>query len=208
MPDTRVFPLIDYQWANGWFAGTGNGIGYNFGTNPALHYGLRLTADLGRRESASNALKGMGDIPVRPELGGFANLAVSRSLFLTSSLRYGAGQTHNGLVVDLGAGYSAELAPQWRLGLGGAFSIVNASLMRSSFGVNAEQAVSANYPEYAPGSGLRDLRANLALTWQFMPRATLTMAVSDTALLDKAKASPLVRKSNAVSGVIGAGWAF
>ena len=42
---TLVFPNVSYQWANGWFAGLDNGVGYNFSKNPALHYGLRLTAD-------------------------------------------------------------------------------------------------------------------------------------------------------------------
>ena len=40
---TTAVPLIDYQWANGWFAGTGNGVGYNFSKRTDLQYGARLT---------------------------------------------------------------------------------------------------------------------------------------------------------------------
>ncbi|MCO4094524.1 MAG: MipA/OmpV family protein [Acidovorax sp.] len=36
---TRAYPAIDYRWANGWFAGTTNGIGYNFSRQPGVQYG-------------------------------------------------------------------------------------------------------------------------------------------------------------------------
>ncbi|MFM9888723.1 MAG: MipA/OmpV family protein, partial [Burkholderiales bacterium] len=113
-----VVPLLDYQWRNGWFAGTSNGIGFNFSSRQEVSYGLRATADLGRKEHRSAALAGLGDIDPRPELGGFFNYGIGRDIVLTSSLRYGAGNDRNGLLLDLGAVYSISLAPQWRLGLG------------------------------------------------------------------------------------------
>ena len=42
---TLVLPVLDYQWANGWFSGSTNGVGYNFSKSPQLQYGLRLTGD-------------------------------------------------------------------------------------------------------------------------------------------------------------------
>lgn len=58
----RAMPTISAQWKNGWFAGFPRGIGYNFYDTPRREYGLRLTADMGRKQNASIALNGLGDI--------------------------------------------------------------------------------------------------------------------------------------------------
>ena len=71
----RVLPNIEYQWSNGFFAGVMNGIGYNASTRPDLAYGVRVTADFDRKENRSDALRGLGDIDPRPELGAFFNFS-------------------------------------------------------------------------------------------------------------------------------------
>ncbi len=93
---TLALPLLDHPWANGWFAGTTNGIGYNFSGSQRLQYRLRLTADLGRKESRSSALRGMGDVDAKAEFGGFFNLAWTPEFSLTSSVRYGFGRCQRG----------------------------------------------------------------------------------------------------------------
>ena len=203
-----VVPLLDYQWRNGWFAGLGNGIGINFASRPDQQYGLRITADLGRKSSRSVALSGMPDIDAKPEIGGFFNHTLSPALFLTSSLRYGAGNDGHGLVLDLGAGHTSLLAPQWRLGLGVAASLANAALMRSYFGVSPAQATTTGYPAYQPAAGLRDVRANVALTYQMASRASITGAASLGTLLGDARSSPLTRKSTTLTGLVVIGYSF
>ena len=205
---TSLFPAIDYQWRNGWFAGTTNGVGYNFSGSPTMQYGLRITADLGRRESRSPALTGLGDVEVRPELGGFFNYFVSRELFLTSSLRYGSGNDRKGMVLDLGAGYSTALAPSWRLGLGVAASVVNKDYMQSYFGVDGAQALSSGYAAYAPSAGVRDVRGSAALTYRVNDKVGITGAVSLSSLQGDAKNSPIVRRTSTVNGVLAATYAF
>ena len=84
---TLLLPVLDYQWANGWFAGVANGIGFNFSASPQFQYGLRLTADKGRKESSASALRGMGDIDAAAEGSAFFNYSLPQGLFVTSSLR-------------------------------------------------------------------------------------------------------------------------
>ena len=205
---TSVYPALDYQWRNGFFAGTTNGLGYNFSSSPTTQYGLRITADLGRDESRSPALTGLGDIDVRPEVGGFFNYFVSRDISLTSSLRYGAGNDRKGLVLDLGAGYSTALAPSWRLGVGVAASVVNQKYMQSYFGVDAGQAVTSGYAAYAPAAGVRDLRTSAALTYRLNDKVGIIGAVSLSGLQGDAKNSPVVRRTSTVNGVLAATYAF
>jgi outer membrane protein len=200
--ETRVMavPVIDYQWSNGFFAGTGNGVGMNFSRSPQVSYGLRLTADFGRDEDLSPTLNGMGDIKARPEFGGFLNYSIDRSFVLTSSLRYGAGNDRKDMQVDLGAVYSTMLAPQWRVGVGAAITLVNADYMQTHFGVSTAQAARSGHAVYSPGSGLRDARANLSLTYAINKRAAITTALSARALQGDAKDSPLTRKANSIGG--------
>jgi len=205
---TLLVPLLDYQWRNGWFAGTGNGVGFNFASRPDQQYGLRITGDFGRKAKRSTVLTGMGDIGAKAEFGGFFNYALTHEVFISSSLRYGAGDRSNGLVVDLGAGYSTSLAPQWRLGVGGAVSLINAGYEQSYFGVTPAQAISSGHAQYTPGAGLRDARANLALTHQINARTAVTAVLSSSTLLGDAKNSPLVRQQTTVNGVLGLTYGF
>jgi MipA family protein len=205
---TLVVPLLDYQWKNGWFAGTTNGLGYNFSRRPDMDYGVRLTADLGRKESRSSALRGLGDVDVRPEIGIFYNYSLSPSLALTSSLRYGSGKDHNGLVVDVGAAYSMVLAPQWRLGLGVSATVVNAKYMQSYFGVTPAQSATSGYAPYTADAGVRDVRASAALTYSVTPRVAITTALSVSSLQGDAKDSPVTRKRSTATGIVSVSYAF
>lgn len=205
---TRLLPVLDYQWANGWFAGVSNGVGYNFSTSPRLQYGLRLTADFGRDEKRSAALRGLGDIDTQVEAGAFFNLRMQEGFAFTSSARYGSGRDGKGLVVDLGAGWSTTFGAGWRLGLGTALSVVNAEVMQSTFGITPEQSRRSGYAVYTPGAGLRDTRASLSLSYAFAPRLSATASVSASTLLGDAADSPLVRRKTNASAVFVLGYAF
>lgn len=205
---TLVLPLLDYRWANGWFAGTSNGIGYDFSSNPYMNYGLRLTGDLGRKENRSAALKGLGDIDAKAEVGGFFNYAVSPDMVLTSSLRYGSGNANKNMLIDLGAAYSTTLGEGWRLGLGVAATYVNADFMQGYFGVDTAQSARSGYAVYTPKAGIRDVRAAASLTYQLSARMALTTAVSASSLQGDAKKSPITREANGVSGVVALSYGF
>ncbi|MBS1139770.1 MAG: MipA/OmpV family protein [Proteobacteria bacterium] len=205
---TLVLPGLDYQWRNGWFAGTRNGIGYNFGQTRELQYGLRVTADFGRDESRSDALRGMGDIDPKPELGAFLNYSLNKEITLTSSLRYGSGNDSAGMVIDLGAGYSTKLSPLWRLGFGASMTLANEDYMQSYFGVTAAQSASSGYSAYRPGFGLRDVRANAALSYQITPSVAILGTLSVSSLQGDAKDSPLTRQATSVTGVATVSYEF
>jgi len=205
---TLVRPVLDYQWANGWFAGVSNGVGLNFSSSPQTDYGLRVTADFGRKASRSNALRGMGDIDAHAEVGGFFNHALASGVFFTSSVRYGSGQDGKGLLLDLGTGYGTMLAPQWRLGVGAALTVANAEYLQSYFGVTAAQSAASGYRVFTPGAGLRDVRANVAVTHFFDKRLSATLALSVSSLQGDANSSPLTRQSSTASGVLALSYAF
>ena len=203
-----AFPLLDYQWANGWFAGTGNGLGYNFSQRTDLQYGARLTLDRGRQASDAAALNGMGDIDAKPEAGVFLNYAPLPTLILTSSLRYGSAEGGKGALLDLGAVHSQPVGPQWRFAAGLGATLANADYMQSFFGVTPRQSASSAYAQYSPDSGVRDLRANLSLSYQWDVRTSMTAGLSASYLSDTAKKSPLVQQAQTTSAFLGLAYAF
>ena len=205
---TALFPALEYRWSNGWFAGTTNGIGYKFDSPQDMQFGLRMTADFGRSESRSPLLAGMGNIKARPEFGGFFNFYLARDINLSSSLRYGSGNSRKGAQLDLGAHYALQLAPQWRAAAGLSTTIANADYMQEHFGVTAAQALTSQNPAYSAGAGVRDVRASLSLNYFITPAWTVTGALSATSLQGDAKGSPIVRERTPISGVAALSYRF
>ena len=207
-PSASVMPALEYQWANGWFAGTNRGVGYNFSKDPTLQYGLGLGLDLGRKESATGALAGMGSIDAKVEYGAFLNYAPDRNLRLSSVLRLGSGDTGQGATANFGANYAMDIAPKWRLDLGASTTWANAQSMQSYFGVNATQSQQSGHAVYSPTSGLRDVGSSLNLNYQVTPKVSVSGGLKATSLIGDAKNSPIVTSPQNVSGSLSVGYAF
>ncbi len=203
-----VMPAVEYQWANGWFAGTNRGVGYNFSKDPALQYGLGLGLDFGRKESTTGPLSGMGSIGSQVEYGAFLNYAPDRNWRLNSVLRYGAGSTGQGVMANLGASYTMHIAPQWRLEWGVATTWANAQYMQSYYGVSAAQSLSSGHAVYSPGAGISDVSTSLNLSYQATPRVSVTGGLKATSLVGSARTSPTVSSPRSVSGSVSVGYAF
>ena len=204
----RPLPLLEYRWSNGLFAGTGNGLGYNFGGQGRAQFGPRLTLDLGRKESDDKHLAGLGDIKVKPELGVFFNYEIVDGLQATSSLRFGSGNQRRGAIADLGLSYTYPVAADWLLGMGVAMSVVNADYISAYFGVDASQAARSGLARYSPTAGVRDARGNLVLSYSFSRRLGASFGLSAGQLLSEAKQSPLVRQTSSLSAFSGVTYLF
>lgn len=201
-------PALEYQWANGWFAGTNRAVGYNFSKNPTPQYGLGLGYDFGRKESARGALAGMGSIDSKVEYGAFLNYAPDRHWRLSSVMRYGSGDTGQGATANFDANYAIDIAPQWRLEVGVSTTWANSQYMQSYFGVNATQSQQSGHAEYSPAAGLRDVSSSLNLSYQVTPRISVSSGLRASSLVGDAKNSPIVTSPQSVSGSLSIGYAF
>ena len=204
----RILPSIDYQWSNGFFAGVRNGIGYNASKRPDLAYGLRVTPNLGRKERRDVALRGLGDIDPRAEVGAFLNFSPMQNISLNSSLRYGSGNEKNGLLMDLGAGWSTSLNPGVRLGTNLATTWMNANHAQEYFGISAEQSTRSGYSRFNPDGGFRDVRVGVSLQYRIAPTWSLSGAVTHSVLLGDAQRSPIVRDKAATTAVLALAYQF
>jgi MipA family protein len=194
----RALPIVMVRWRSGWFAGV-NGVGYRFSSGSPLSYGVQLGFNPGRDEDDSNALRGIGDIKARPELGAFASYQLMRGVSITSMLRYGSGNERDGMVLDVGVRGMLPLQGGHRIVGGVSTSYANRAYTESFFGVTPAQALTSGYRVYAPGGGIRDVSVNVGYGYAFTPDITMMTGVTYRALQGDAKDSPLTRSANNTS---------
>jgi outer membrane protein len=164
--------------------------------------------DFGRKESATGPLAGMGSIDAKVEYGAFLNYAPDRNWRLSSVVRYGSGDTGQGLSANFGANYALNIAPQWRLDWGVSTNWANSQTMQSYFGVSEAQSLQSGNAVYSPGAGLRDVGASLNLSYQVTPKISVSGSIKATSLVGDARNSPLATSPQSVSGSLSIGYAF
>jgi MipA family protein len=198
---TRPLPMLAARWRSGWFAGLG-GVGWQFsGSDLPASGGLRLGLDPGRDEDDADALRGMGDIKPRAEIGAFGSAVLVPGTNLGSSVRFGSGNDRNGLLVDLSLRSSWSITPTQRLAAGVTATLANTSAMQSAFGVDADQSLRSGYALYTPGSSLRDVRLNLGYMIELDSNMVVQLGLSASSLAGDAKVSPLTRDRSSVAAI-------
>jgi outer membrane protein len=204
---TQAMPMLEYRWANGWFAG-GRGLGYRVISSPGLEAGVGIGLDMGRKESRSAALTGLGDVSRRPELMSFARWQLGGGFSLDGDVRWGAGNDRNGLQLNVGAGYDIDIAPRWRLGTKVSATFANSSYLQDYFGISATQAARSGYAVHEAGAGLRDIRLGVSLSHSIDRHWMLNLGVDHTRLQGDARDSPIVREADPTTARLGVGYRF
>jgi MipA family protein len=195
---TAALPLVMARWSNGWSVGT-TGIGFRLGNDGPFSGGLRLGYDIGRKESVSATLAGLGDIKARAVIGTFASYRVNPGLSIGSSINYGSGNDRNGLLMDVSLRSMLPLGGAHRLSGSVGLTVANQAAMQSQFGVTATQSASSGYAPYTPGAGLRDMNLSIGYSYAFNPSTQLRLGLSLRELQGDAKSSPLTRSSTGTS---------
>ena len=197
----RVLPQFDLRWRTGAFLSTADGLGYRLSAG-ALSVGVQVTADRGRRERDSEALKGLGDVKARPELGVFAQAPLGDSGAGSVSLRYGSGNDRRGLVLKLSAMQSIPLSAAWSAQAGIAATLANARHQQAYFGVTPGQSAASGLPVFEPGSGWREVGAIGGFGYRAGDRDHVSFGVAMVSLQGDARHSPLVRRRAAPAATL------
>ena len=203
-----VLPAITARSQEGWFI-TGRGdAGWNFSKDDQLEYGAMISPQLPRNESADPALRGMGDIKLHAELGGFVNYSPVRALRLQAAVRAGSGNDQKGVILSLAAGTAYPVAESMLLAGSVGLAFANQAYAQSFFGVNSAQSASSGYAVYQPRAGLADVNAGVALLGQFSPQWTYAVGVNAARLLGDFKNSPLTKNATQVAFFSGVSYKF
>lgn len=203
-----AYPAFDAQWKNGAFFSAISGLGYNFSKNPSLQYGVRMTMEPGRDDAKSSKLNGMGDIDSALEPGAFLNYYVNTNYALLSSVRYGSGVDHNGLQLSIGGRATNMLSAKHRITALFSTNWANNSYQQSYFGVNATQASASGYNQYAPSSGLTDVKLGANWHWSIDTNWSLTTGASVQHLMGDAANSPFIFQKTPVTIYSAASYRF
>ena len=205
-----VFPDIRLNYRDAVFFSIPDGLGWNLVNRDGWKLGPLVKLRFGRQESTggspflvtggSIALRGMGDVDLAGEAGGFAQWAFAgRKGRIRAEVRQGFG-AHDGVVADVTAGWSDRFgkptAPWlWSAGLRSTFA--GADYVQTYFGVTPEQARATGLPVYRAGGGLVSTGANASLTRPLGRGGrdgAVTLFAGYDRLADTATASPLIRE--------------
>ncbi|GGI69154.1 hypothetical protein GCM10007973_02790 [Polymorphobacter multimanifer] len=210
-----VFPDLRLNYRDDVFLSVPDGLGWNAvnvrdGQGGGWKLGPLVKLRFGRQESnggspflvsgGSTALRGMGDIGVAGEAGGFAQLGFAKGRArLRAEVRQGFGG-HDGLVADTLFAWSDAIGGQrsgWRYGLGTRAAWGDSAFTNTYFGVNARQAAATGLPRFRTGSGLVSAGLNGSVTRILGPRGrdgALTLFASQDWLADTVADSSLIRQ--------------
>ena len=161
-----------------------------------------------RKESASPALRGLGDVGATVELGAFLDYWAAPWLRGRVELRNGLGG-HHGLLADFAIDAAYPLAPQWTLSGGPRARIASGATVSPYFDVTPAQAAASGLPVFDAGGGVQSLGAGAQARYQLSPAWATHVFIEYDRLLGDTADSPLVAlRGSANQLTVGAGLTY
>ncbi|WP_420475469.1 MipA/OmpV family protein [Noviherbaspirillum sp. ST9] len=225
--ETRPAALLQVQWSNGFFV-SGLSMGMHLTEEPGVEFGPLLAIEPGRSANGRQKLSGIGgidmagastalappsvrvlrftDIRSTPGAGAFYHYYLDESLRLTGNFLYGIGESHKGLLLNLGVQKSFAPATHHRLSLSANMTWANRRYTQEWFGV--DPVASGSNVSYSASSGVRDVQLTLNWNWELSNLWLLTSQVSATRLMGSAADSPYVERRNGMGVRTGLAYRF
>ncbi|WP_017669142.1 MipA/OmpV family protein [Sandarakinorhabdus sp. AAP62] len=202
-----IFPDLRLNYKDEVFLSVPDGLGWNAINQDGWKIGPLAKLRFGRQENSggspflvtrgSTALRGMGDVDLAGEFGGFAQKSLAGGkLRLRAEVRQGTGG-HDGLIADTIIGWSdrkQDFSLLWNLSLRATWA--DSDYSNIYFGVTPGQSFATGLPSFRTGSGLISAGVSGALTrplGRFGKNGALTLLAGYDRLGDVAADSPLIR---------------
>ena len=201
--DFRFSPLVSPEIrspGDRFFLSFRDGVGTTLLSDGAFSAGLLLRPRFGRDQDDNDALRGMGDVELAGEAGGFLSYA-DGSWLVRGELRQGFGG-HSGLVADGRVDRVFRVRPDVILTAGPRLSWGSGDFAETYFGVDARQSSRSGYGVFTP----RDYwfgGVAAGATWQVNNRWTAIAFGEVGRIFGDAADSPLVDRGSATQGIVG-----
>lgn len=200
--ETRVLPLISVRYKRFFLGGVPGspapaGLGfYLFEDNTVSLAGLvSRDVDNPREELDDTNLNGLGDIEATTHAGLFMTYRIDW-LSINASVLSDVGGNEKGTIARLGIKATHRATRRLMLSAGPGLSWGNDDYMFTSFGIDQEQAISADHDHYQIGSGIATLQFFLSAHYQMNPNWSLGASLTAARLQGDAADSPVVQKKN------------
>ena len=184
-----ALPSFTGRWSNGIFAALGE-VGMDLSEDPVLDWGPLFSYDLRQRRNDDPSDKTGLDI----EGGAFVHYMWASTINFNSAVLYGGGAKRSGIKLVSDIDFSMRLGPHAALTLSPGVEFVNASYMKSSFGITPVQAANDGLGPYVAHPGLKNLFLNADVHWQLSNKWTMDSGLNTTRLMGSAGHSPLTEQ--------------
>jgi outer membrane scaffolding protein for murein synthesis (MipA/OmpV family) len=201
--DWRVTPLVAPEIrapGDRVFLSFRDGLGATLLRDGGLTAGLVLRPRFGRDQDDNDALRGMGDIRIAGEAGGFVSWG-DRDWLLRGEVRQGFGG-HSGVLADARLDRIWRPRPDLIVSAGPRLSWGSGDFAETFFGVTADQSQRSGYQRFTP----KDYWfAGLATgaTWVISDRWAMIAFGEVGQIIGDAADSPLVDRGSATQGIVG-----
>lgn len=214
--EVTAMPYLSIEWNDFVFLNPEDGLGVHAYQSEDLEVDVSIGYDMGRKESDSSDLAGLGDVDGSVT----ANLGIEYELgpvspFLELSKQMGGA---NGMTAEIGVETMVPLAMLYAgNGGGGArdegegpsgpalmFGIstqwADDNYMSENFGITAAQAAASGLSQHTAGSGFKSAGVEAGVMIPFGENWALNMMVEYSVLLGDAADSPVVKDDTQLSG--------
>lgn len=194
-------PFFSYRNANGFYAGTNEGVGFSTKVDSFL-LGAGVGYRAGRADSSedwsfkrgSDDLKGMGDIPgaLTARLKGGYQFGSGATVSLSSELALNHRETGNTYTLGLKLPLYESKSDQFSLNMGATYG--DRKFNQSNFGVTAAQSAASGYSAFNAKAGFEQISSTVGWNHVISKNWSVTSRVGVTHLVGDAADSPIVKK--------------
>lgn len=211
-----IFPDLRFAYKDVIFASIPEGLGWNAVNTGGWKAGPLAKIRFGRDEERggspflitgnSDALRGLGDVSVAGEVGGFVERRLG-AWRARVEVRQGFGG-HTGIVADGSINYQARLGRTF-MSFGPRATLASGDFMETYFGIDAAQSQRSGLRPYAPSGGLLSYGVGGSLIRPLDRRSAVTLFTGLDRLAEEPGDSPLVRdRGRRMQFTLGLGYGY
>jgi len=185
-----------------------DGFGVSLYESGGFSAGPVVYLQFARRSNKYSALRGLDDVELAYEVGGFADYWAVPWFRTHVELRRGF-QGHHGFIFDIAGDYVKPIQPDLTFSAGLRMRVADGAANGRYFNISPVESAASGMPTYHAGGGIRSVGVGTQLIKQWTPQWATHAFVEYDRLVGDAADSPLVQvRGTPNQFTIGAGFAY
>ncbi len=198
-------PDVDVTFDKKFFVNSEDGAGVYFLNTPQLTLGPSVFFRRGRFERDGAVLRGLGEIPLAPELRFGGEWTITPGFSLSAAVAQDVGK-NPGTKFELKAMGTIPLSDKLFLLPGVSATPATRTYMQTWHGISAFQSANSGRASYTPHAGLESIGASMNIAYMVTPHWIVFGRTEILRLMQDAAKSPLTERRNQPS--FGAGLSY